>query len=117
MASAVAVVVGAMISGLIGVLVVFFQQRLARPHEIAVARAARLSEFSAAGWALTLAITELASAHMGSKGNLENTERLQQLTDRFNSVLAQIQLLDTGDVYASAHGVDASLVELRQAAR
>ena len=49
MTNALAVVLGAVISGLVGVLVVFYQQRLAGHHEIDVARAARLSEFSAAG--------------------------------------------------------------------
>ena len=59
MDSAVAVVIGAVISGVVGVLVVFYQQRLVRRHEIDKARAARLSEFSAAGWTATLAISEL----------------------------------------------------------
>lgn len=117
MTSAVAVVVGAMISGALGVLVVFFQQRLARHHELAVARVARLSEFSAAAWAVTLAITELAHAPLDSKTDIQDTERFQKLTDRFNSVLAQIQLLDNGEVYASAHRVDKSLVALARAAR
>jgi len=49
MDSAVAVVIGAVISGVVGVLVVFYQQRLVRRHEIDKARAARPSEFSAAG--------------------------------------------------------------------
>jgi hypothetical protein len=68
MDSAVAVVIGAVISGVVGVLVVFYQQRLARRHEIDKTRAARLSEFSAAGWTATLAISELARAPMTHKG-------------------------------------------------
>jgi hypothetical protein len=37
-----AVVLGAVISGLVGILVVFYQQRLAGRHEIDTARVARL---------------------------------------------------------------------------
>jgi hypothetical protein len=37
--------------------------------------------------------------------------------DRFNSVLAQIQLLDDGDVYDAAHRVDDCLVRLVTEAR
>jgi hypothetical protein len=117
MDSAAAVVIGAVISGVVGVLVVFYQQNLARRHEIDKARAARLSEFSAAGWAATLAISELARSPMSQKEAIEGGERFQALTDRFNSALAQIQLLDDGDVYASAHHFNAHLTALSREAR
>jgi hypothetical protein len=112
MNDAVAIVSGAIISGIVGVLVVFFQQRLARQHDLDTAKALRLSEFSAAGWAATLAIGELARVPLAQKDDIENTVRFQAVTDRFNSALAQIQLLDDGDVYAAAHRVDACLVDL-----
>ncbi len=117
MNDAIAIVSGAIISGIVGVLVVFFQQRLARQHELDTAKALRLSEFSAAGWAAALAISEFARAPVEQKGAIENTARFQAITDRFNSALAQIQLLDDGDVYASAHRVDAFLVDLTHHAR
>jgi len=113
----VAVVIGAVISGVVGVLVVFYQQRLVRRHEIDKARAARLSEFSAAGWTATLAISELARAPMSHKETIEGGERFQAITDRFNSALAQIQLLYDGDVYTSAHQVNAYLTTLNREAR
>lgn len=109
---AMAIVSGAIISGIVGVLVVFFQQRLARQHDIDTAKALRLSEFSAAGWAATLAVGELARAPAAQKNDIENTVRFQTVTDRFNSALAQIQLLDDGDVYDAAHRVDTCLVDL-----
>lgn len=117
MNDAVAVVLGAIISGVVGVLVVFFQQKLARQYELDSAKALRLSEFSAAGWAATLIISELARAPIAEKANIEHSERFQTLTDRFNSALAQIQLLDDGEVYAAAHHVDRCLVELNHHAR
>lgn len=117
MNEAVAIVSGATISGLIGILVVFFQQKLARQHELDTAKTLRLSEFSAAGWAAALVISELARVPVEQKGDIENSVRYQAITDRFNSALAQIQLLDDGDVYASAHRVDACLVDLTHHAR
>jgi len=117
MDSAVAVILGAAISGIVGVLAVFVQQRLARQHELDSAKAQRLSEFSAAGWAATLIISELARAPLEKKRDIENSARFQALTDRFNSVLAQIQLLDDGEVYAAAHRVDTCLVGLHHHAR
>jgi hypothetical protein len=115
--SAVAVVIGAVISGVVGILVVFYQQGLARRHEIDTARAARLGEFSAAGWAATLAISELARASLAQKADIENTARFQALTDRFNSALAQVQLLDDGDVYETAHRINDCLTALSHEAR
>jgi hypothetical protein len=117
MNDAVAVVLGAIISGVVGVLVVFFQQKLARQHELDSAKALRLSEFSAAGWAATLIISELARAPIAGKANIELSDRFQALTDRFNSALAQIQLLDEGEVYTAAHRVDRCLVDLNHQAR
>jgi hypothetical protein len=115
--SAVAVVIGAVISGVVGVLVIFYQQSLARRHEIDTARAARLSEFRAAGWAATLAIGELARSPLAQKAVIENTSRFQTLTDRFNSALAQVQLLDDGDVYEAAHRINDCLTALNHGAR
>lgn len=117
MDSTVAIILGAAISGMVGVLVVFIQQRLARQHELDSAKAARLSEFSAAGWAATLIISEIARAPIQQKRDLENSARFQALTDRFNSVLAQIQLLDDAEVYAAADRVDECLVALHHQAR
>lgn len=117
MDSAVAVILGAAISGIVGVLVVFLQQRIARQHELDSAKAVRLSEFSAAGWAVTLIISELARAPIEKKYDIENSARFEALTDRFNSVLAQIQLLDDGAVYVVAHRVDTCLVALHHQAR
>jgi hypothetical protein len=117
MNSAVAIILGAAISGIVGVLVVLLQQRLVRQHELDSAKEARLSEFSAAGWAATLIISELARAPMEQKYDIENSAHFQALTDRFNSVLAQIQLLDDGAIYAAAHRVDACLVALHHKAR
>jgi hypothetical protein len=117
MSGAAPVVIGALISGLIGVLVVFYQQRLARGHEVDKARAARLAEFSAAGWSATLAISDLARAPLDQKEAIEGSERFRALQDRFNSALAQIQLLDDGGVYTSAHRVNACLTALNHEAR
>ncbi len=47
----------------------------------------RLSELSAAGWAGTLAISDLARAPLAQKAEVENSDRFQGLIDRFNSVL------------------------------
>lgn len=112
MNNTVAIVLGAFISGMVGVLVVIVQQRLARQHELDTARARRLGEFSAAGWAATLSVSALARAPLDQKAEIEEAEALQSIADRFNSALAQIQLLDTGDVYVAAHNVDACLVRL-----
>ena len=112
MDSAVAVVVGAVISGVVGLMVVVVQQVLARRHELNTAKAVRLSEFSAAGWAATRAIIELARAAPADKATIAESHRFRALVDRFNSALAQIQLLDDGEVYAAAHRVDACLVAL-----
>ena len=117
MNGAVAIILGAAISGIVGVLAVFIQQRLARQHEVDSAKAQRLSEFSAAGWAATLIISEIARAPLAKKRDIENSARFQALTDRFNSVLAQIQLLDDDEIYASAHRVDKCLVDLHHHAR
>jgi hypothetical protein len=117
MDSTVAIILGAAISGIVGVLVVFLQQRLARQHELDSAKAARLSEFSAARWAATLIMSELARAPVEKKHDIENSARFQALTDRFNSVLAQIQLLDDNEIYAAAHRVDTCLVALHHQAR
>jgi hypothetical protein len=117
MNDAAAVVVGATISGVVGILAVFFQQRLARQHERDYAKALRLSEFSAAGWAASLAISELARAREAQKDEIEHSERFQAIVDRFNSALALIQLLDDEEVYAAAHRVDKCLVELSHHAR
>lgn len=117
MDSAVAVIIGAVISGVVGILVVFFQQRLVRRHAVDADRVRRLSEFSAAGWAATLAIGDLARAPQAEKSDIENSERFQAITDRFNSALAQIQLLDEGEVFTCAHRVDACLVALTHKAR
>lgn len=114
MTSALAVVLGALISGLVGVLVVFYQQKLAGRHEIDAARVARLSEFSAAGWTATLLISELARAPIPQKSNVEGAARYQDQNDRYNLAPAQIQLLDTGDVYRVAHRVDSCLVALER---
>jgi hypothetical protein len=54
---------------------------------------------------------------MEKKHDIENSARFQALTDRFNSVLAQIQLLDDGEVYIAAHRVDTCLVGLHHQAR
>lgn len=117
LSSAAAVLVGALISGVVGVLVVFYQQRLARGHELDKARAARLSEFSAAGWSATLAISELARTPPEQKEAVESSDRFQALSDRFNAALAQIQLLDDGEVYVTAHSVNAYLTTLNREAR
>lgn len=74
MNSAAAVILGAVISGVIGVLVVIVQQRLSRQHELDVARIRRLSEFSAAGWAGTLVIGDLARAPLAQKAEIEQGE-------------------------------------------
>lgn len=63
------------------------QQRLARSHEVDKARAARLSEFSAAGWSATLAISDLARTPIDDKEAVEATDRFQALSDRFNAAL------------------------------
>ena len=117
MTSASAVVLGAAISGLVGVLVVFVRQRLTGRHEVDTARVARLSEFSAAGWTATLLISELARTPIGEKPNVEGAARYQDQNDRYNLALAQIQLLDTGDVYKAAHRVDSCLIALETEAR
>lgn len=117
MIGAAAVVLGALISGMVGVLVVIVQQRLAGRHELEMAKAHRLGELSAAGWATTLALGDLARAPLAEKVEVEQSERFQSLMDRFNSALAQIQLLDDGDVYAAAHAVDECLVHLLYEAR
>jgi hypothetical protein len=117
MSSAAAVVIGALISGVVGVIVVFYQQKLARGHEVDKARASRLSAFSAAGWSATLAISELARAPVDQKETIEGSERFQALSDKFNSALAQIQLLDDGEVYTTAHRVNACLTALNREAR
>ena len=116
MTSASAVVLGAVISGLVGILVVFYQQRLAGRHEVDAARVARLSEFSAAGWTATLLISELAQASSAQKPGIHNAARYQDQNDRYNLALAQIQLLDSGDVYQTAHRVDSCLVALEREA-
>ena len=81
------------------------------------ARAARLSEFSAAGWSATLAISDLARTPVDEKEAVEASDRFQALSDRFNAALAQIQLLDDGEVYAAAHRVNAYLTALNREAR
>lgn len=116
MSSALAVVLGAVISGLVGILVVFYQQRLAGRHEVDIARGARLSEFSAVGWTATLMISELARAPMSQKAAIKNAPRYEAHIDQFNLALAQIQLLDNGDVYITAHRIHACLVTLERQA-
>lgn len=70
-----------MISEVVGVLVVFYQQSLAHRHEIDKARAGRLSDFSAVGWvATTLAISEPARAPMSQKEAIKGSGRFQTLT-------------------------------------
>jgi len=117
MDSAVGIVVGAAISGSIGLLVVFLQQYLLRTHEADKVRAGRLGEFSAAGWAGTLIVSELARAAVGQKKGIENSRRYQAVSDRFNAALAQIQLLYDGEVYVCAHRVDECLASLISEAR
>jgi len=114
--SGLAVVLGAVISGLVGIIVVFFQQMLARRHEDDAARIARLSEFSAAGWTSTLLISELAHAPIDQKPDIRGSARYQDQQDRYNLSLAQIQLLDSGDIYVAAHRVDSCLVALEREA-
>ena len=50
MNDAIAIVSGAIISGIVGVLVVFFQQRLARQHELDTAKALSLNPPAEFGW-------------------------------------------------------------------
>jgi hypothetical protein len=45
-----------------------------------------------------------------------NAPRYQDHNDRFNLVMAQIQLLDSGDVYLTAHRIHACLVALEHEA-
>ena len=54
---------------------------------------------------------------MSQKSSIEEVARFQAPTDRFNSALARIQLLDDGDVYATARRVDACLTALTREAR
>lgn len=117
MASAIATVAGAIIAGIVGILAVGFQQRIARQHQQETAQVQRLSEFSAAGWAASLTIIKLSESPSSRKTDTESSDAYQGAIDRFNSVLAQIQLLDAGEVYQAAHRVNECLVHLGREAR
>jgi hypothetical protein len=76
-----------------------------------------LASFPPPGRAASLAIIKLAQSPQSRKAALENSAAHQNAVDRFNSVLAQIQLLDAGEVYEAAHRVNECLVHLgREAA-
>lgn len=111
------VIVGATVSGVIGILVVFTQQWLSRRHQDRSEHVARLTEFSAAAWALTLAIGRLAHAPDDKKESVEERERVSALGDAFNSCMAKIQLLEGGAVYATAARLDRELAALVPLAR
>lgn len=88
------------------------QQALLRRHELQTARAARLSSFSAHTWATTLALGELARATLEAKREVYENQDLQDAMDSFNTAMAQIQLLENGEVYTAAHTIDRCLVSL-----
>ncbi|OKI84554.1 hypothetical protein [Micromonospora sp. CB01531] len=117
MSQAAAIIVGAAISGIIGVLVVVTQQWLTHHHDKQNARVGRLCDFMAAGWALSLALGRLAHAPGEQKAKTQEHERLSELLDRFNACMAQVQLLESGDLYIAAHRLDRALAELVGAAR
>jgi hypothetical protein len=103
LSNALAVVLGAIISGVVGVLVIVVQQALVRSHHRYEAQVKRLSEFAAAAWSLTLVISDNARSPIGQKVIDGDFERLRSATDAFNAAMAQIQLLEDGDVYLTAH--------------
>lgn len=115
--NAAAVVVGATISGVIGILVIVTQQSLVRRHELSAARIARLSDFAAQAWTLTLVISQLARAPLSEKQEILDSRRILESTDAFNSAMAKIQLLESGDVFVAAHAIDRCLVYLTREAR
>jgi hypothetical protein len=115
MSDGAAVVAGATISGVIGVLVVVVQQWIVHTRDQQKARVERLAEFSAAGWVLTLCTGDLAQAERPNKPSVEAAH--SEKVDRFVHALAQVQLLDDASVYEVAHDVDKELTKLIEAAR
>jgi hypothetical protein len=117
MTDATAIVVGAAISGLIGVLVVFVQRRLERRHELKDQTAARLASFVAAAWNAYDDLGPLARAEGAEKEQLRRDLGTREAWDRFNAALAQVQMLDDEQVNRAATGVLHQLVRCHRLAR
>ena len=110
-----AVVVGAVISGVIGVSIVLLQQWIQHRRDTRNETARRLASFSAACWVTTLDLGGLARASGDEKARLDLA-----MADNRNAVLeamAQIQILDDQQVYDAAIQVDRELTQLLHIAR
>lgn len=115
MSDAVAIVLGAAVSGLVGILVVVLQQRLEHKRESATAHAARLAEFSAAAWGVWDDLGPLALA--ADKEAVRTALGTREAWDRFNASFAQMQLLEARTLYDSATAVQHEFVRCKRLAR
>jgi hypothetical protein len=109
-----AALIAASVSAAVSIVVVVLQQLLQRRHERRRETAERLAEFSAATWAITVGLGRLARAPMDEKRVVR--EDVDRDSDRLNTALARIQLLDKEPVYRSAVAIDSRLVALRRSA-
>jgi hypothetical protein len=112
----VALVIGAAISAVVALVVVQRQHRLERSSGQHQRRSDRLAQYFAATHAAVLAMGELARAPLAEKAGL-NAKFLEGATDRVNTGLAQLRLLEPSVVVDAAMGLDRSMVDLHKKSR
>ena len=116
MSDSVAILIGAAVSGLVGVLVVALQHVLQLRSEAAGVRARRLSEFTAAAWGAFDDLGPTARASTDSKEARKAELGTREAWDRFNAAFAQVQVLETKDVYDAATSVQHEMVRCKRLA-
>jgi hypothetical protein len=116
MSDAAAIVIGATVSGLVGVLVVALQHALQLKSEAAGIRARRLSEFTAAAWGAFDDLGPTTRASTDSKEARKAELGTREAWDRFNAAFAQVQILETKDVYDAATSVQHEMVRCKRLA-
>ena len=116
MLESLALVIGAAISAVVALVVVQRQHRLERDAGQHQRRSEQLAQYFAAAHAAVLAIGELARAPMVAKAAL-NAKFLEGTTDRVNTGLAQLRLLEPSVVVDAAMSLDRSMVDLHKKSR
>jgi len=113
---AAAVLLGSSISAIVAMIVVGLQHSLERRRQERAERADRLGAFFAASHAVAIGIQTLARASVDDKVAVEANIRAT-LSDRFNSRLAQLRLLEDCDVVVAAAMIDRELMHQTDMAR
>jgi len=110
-----AIIIGATVSAVVALAVVFVESLLSRRHERRKLAADRLAEYSASAHAALIRIGGIVRASIDGKEAARSRSMLDA-SDRLNNLLSSIMILDSDAVVRAAVAIDRELTRLEHAA-